>query len=150
MEKNQRNPQGPINRSTCVKHLAIFTQPFLDLVLNRQKTIESRFSRVKCAPFGAVKVGDIVFMKESGGLVLGEFIVRDVISLSDLANNDLKMMEKQYGKQLCSSSDPLFWESRQGCRYATLMHVSKVIRYEKPYPFPKKDRRGWVVLHEVN
>jgi len=51
------------------QHLAIFNPPFLELILERRKTIEGRFSKVRCAPFGAVQEGDVVLMKESGGLV---------------------------------------------------------------------------------
>jgi hypothetical protein len=31
-------------------HLAVLTEPFCSLLLDRAKTIESRFSRVRCAP----------------------------------------------------------------------------------------------------
>ena len=61
-------------------HLAIFQQPFLDRILEGKKTIESRFSKVKCSPYGVVDIGDLVLMKKTGGLVLGEFIVSKVES----------------------------------------------------------------------
>ncbi len=43
-------------------HLAIFTQPWLDLILEGKKTIDSRFTKVLFAPYGKIDVGDLVYM----------------------------------------------------------------------------------------
>ena len=67
------------------QHLAIFNPPFLDLILEGRKTIEGRFSKVRCAPFGVVQEGNVVLMKESGGLVKGSFVVVKV-NPTDQAN----------------------------------------------------------------
>ena len=56
-------------------HLAILTPGWIDLILDGSKTIESRFTKVRCAPFGKVHEGDSVYLKESGGLVKGMFRV---------------------------------------------------------------------------
>lgn len=66
------------------KHLAIFTGPFLDLVLEGKKTIESRFSKVRCAPYGVATEGDIVLMKKAGGLVIGKFTVSRAETFNNL------------------------------------------------------------------
>ena len=44
------------------QHLAILVQPFLDLILKGEKTIETRFTKVKCPPFQKVKEGDIILL----------------------------------------------------------------------------------------
>lgn len=132
------------------KHLAIFTPPFIDLILDGKKTIESRFSKVRCAPHGAAKEGDVVLMKEVGGLVLGEFTVARVENFSALDENSLKRLAKKYGKELCSDADENFWERRRYSRYATFMYVSNPIRYDKPFPYPKRDKRGWVVIESLS
>lgn len=67
------------------KHLAILKQPYLDYILSGQKTIESRFSRLKSAPFGVIKAGDIVLLKESGGKVKGEFEVDKVLFFENMS-----------------------------------------------------------------
>lgn len=130
------------------QHLAIFIPPFLDLILEGRKTIEGRFSKVRCAPFGAVDEGDVVFMKESGGMVKGSFIVAKVESFENLSQEKLKELETRYSDSLCSNADPQYWQRRRASKYATLMHVAQPTRFERPFPFPKKDRRGWVVLKE--
>lgn len=134
MEKRQR------------QHLAIFTPPFLDLILEGRKTIEGRFSKVRCAPFGVVEEGDMVLMKESGGQVLGSFVVARVESFENLTPEKLKEIETRYSEPLCADADPEYWQKRRTSKYATLMHVAKPTRFERPFPFPKRDRRGWVVL----
>ncbi len=128
------------------QHLAIFNPPFLDLILEGRKIVEGRFSKVRCAPFGAVQEGDVVLMKESGGLVKGSFIVAKVESFEHLTQEKLKELEARYGESLCANADPQYWQRRRASRYATLMHVAEPTRFERPFPFPKKDRRGWVVL----
>ncbi|MFC1640685.1 ASCH domain-containing protein [Patescibacteria group bacterium] len=131
-------------------HLAILQQPYLDLILSGEKTIESRFSRVRCKPYRAVQPGAQILLKESGGLVLGEFTVAKVKTYSSLTADIMAAIEQQYGKEICTATDPEFWPTREGCRYATLMWVSKPQRYSSPYPFPKKDMRPWVVLDSAS
>ena len=128
------------------KHLAIFVSPFIDLILEGRKTVESRFSRIRCAPYGVIKEGDVVLMKKSGGLVLGEFTVERVETFSNLNENFLEKLAKEYGKRLCSDVDKNFWDKRRNSRYATFLYVSNPIRYDEPFPYPKRDRRGWVVI----
>ena len=134
MEKQQR------------QHLAIFNSPFLDLILEGRKTIEGRFSKVRCAPFGVVREGDVVLMKESGGLVRGSFVVAKVEGFENLTEERLKELEARYSNSLCADADPEYWQRRRASKYATLMHVAQLTRFKQPFPFPKKDRRGWVVL----
>ena len=130
------------------QHLAIFNPPFLDLILEGRKTIEGRFSKVRCAPFGMIEEGDMVLMKESGGFVRGSFVVAKVESFENLTEEKLKELEARYSESLCADADPQYWQRRRASKYATLMHVAQPTRFERPFPFPKKDRRGWVVLEQ--
>lgn len=131
------------------QHVAIFNPPFLDLILEGRKTIEGRFSKVRCAPFGVVNEGDMVLMKDSGGPIRGSFLVAKVESFENLTSEEFKGLETCYSTSLCADVDPQYWEKRRVCRYATLLHITKSNRFERPFPFPKKDRRGWVVLDKL-
>ena len=124
------------------QHLAIFVPPFLDLILDSKKTIEGRFSKVKCAPFGVVEPGGTVFMKAVGGHVRGLFVVAKVETFQNLTKEKLHEIERTYSEGLQSNADPLFWESRADKQYATLLQVSNPKVFTKPFPFHKKDRRG--------
>mgnify|MGYP001587429315 CR=1 FL=1 len=132
------------------QHLAIFNPPFLDLILEGRKTLEGRFSKVRCAPFGVIEEGDMVLMKESGGLVRGSFVVTKVESFENLSQEKLKELEMRYSEPLCANADQEYWQRRHAAKYATLLHVARPTRFEQPFPFPKKDRRGWVVLEDRN
>ena len=65
-------------------HLAILTPGWIDLILDGSKTIESRFTKVRCAPFRKVHADDSVYLKESGGLVKGMFRVAQVETFENL------------------------------------------------------------------
>ena len=140
-------------------HLAIFTQPFLDLIFSGEKTIESRFSKNKIAPFGKVKTGDKVIIKESGGLVYGEFIAGEVTYLSEyfgfMNPKEINVvgeisLAKKYDKEICSNAVSDFWESRKSKKYATLIKITQLKKYKTPrhcYEKNPKDRRSWIILN---
>ena len=129
------------------KHLAILKQPYLDYILSGKKTIESRFSKVRCAPFGIIKAGDVVLLKESGGRVKGEFEVAKVSFFENISFFDLCQIRK-YENEICSYLEEDFWISRSSARYITLLWIKNAKSYLKPYVYAKQDRRGWVVLED--
>lgn len=103
------------------KHLAIFKGGAGEKILSGEKIIESRFSKVKKAPFGEVCAGDLVYIKPSGKDIIGQFRV----------------------KKVCYFEDP---EIKQA-RYATFIFIGDSARFiTSPVKIPKKDLRGWVVL----
>ena len=71
-------------------HLAILTPGWIDLILDGKKTIESRFTKVRCAPFRKVHEGDSVYLKESGGLVKGMFRVAEVETFENLNRSGIQ------------------------------------------------------------
>jgi len=128
-------------------HLAIFTQPFLDLLLDGEKTIESRFSKVRCAPYGQITEGDLVFCKESGGPVRGQFIAGPVLSFHNVDDRKMREIAAQYGTAICANADLNFWRDRWGKSYVTLIAVTAPTRYRLPKQVHKRDRRGWVPMN---
>ena len=131
-------------------HLAILTPGWIDLILDGSKTIESRFTKVRCAPFGKVHEGDSVYLKESGGLVKGMFRVAEVETFENLTEGQIcDLFYKEYREQIFSSLSasmhrpPEKWLT---AKHATLIHVSDPVKFDDPFPFPKRDPRAWVVL----
>ena len=123
-------------------HLAIFVEPFLSYVLDGKKTVESRFSAVRCAPYRRVSVGDVLVLKASGGPVRGLALVDHVWSYE--LDPETWSEVKAFEDALCAT-DPSFWASREAASYATLMRLSNV-RPISGVLFKKRDRRGWVVV----
>ena len=132
------------------KHLAIMKPAVIQAVLSGRKTIESRFSQAKIVPFGVVAPGDLVYMKEPGGEIIGQFRVKKVYSYQGLNPEDIEHLIKQYGQQIDSGNkveDQAYWKSKLQSRYGTLIFISGVERLiTSPIRIQKRDQRGWVVL----
>ncbi len=126
-------------------HLAIFNEPFLSFLFNGQKTIESRFSKNNISPHGAVKAGDIVVLKKTGGDIKGILQVGRVIFSGPMNELTFDELKEKYSEGICSYIDPDFWETRSNANYATLFTVARLKRLS-PFSIEKKDRRGWVNL----
>jgi cytidylate kinase len=122
-------------------HLAVFVEPFLQLLLEGRKTVESRFSRTRRAPFKQVNPGDIILLKRTGGPVVGKCRVAQVwfYVLDPASWNEVK----EFAPSICAS--PLFWTERANAKYATLIRVTDVERVPM-FRIQKRNRLGWLVL----
>ena len=104
------------------RHLAIFKGQGAEKILSGEKTIESRFARRRIPPFGVVSSGDIVYIKRSGGDIIGQFKVKRVVFFD-------------------------WGETKATARYGTLIFIGQSSRFiTSPIKLKKKDSRGWVVL----
>ena len=131
--------------STLIRiHLAIFVEPYLSFILDGSKTVESRFSVTKCAPYGRVGCGDIVMLKRAGGPVTGVCLISNVWSY-ELDPQSWDHIKKKFSRPLRIAGAE-FWEQRRSAQFATLMMISDVCRVA-PINIRKKDRRGWVIVH---
>jgi hypothetical protein len=124
-------------------HLGIFTQPYLDFVLDGRKTVESRFSSVRCAPYDRVVKGDVLLVKATGGPIVGICLIDRVWSYC-LDPTSWEFVRRSFTAQLCAQ-DPEFWRARKHASFATLMRISQVTAIDA-VSCDKRDRRGWVVL----
>lgn len=123
-------------------HLAIFAEPFLSMVLSGEKTVESRFSRNRCAPYGEISDGDIILTKAVAGPVLGIALARRVWCY-DLVTEPIGRIRDRFGAGI--RADEEFWSSRSDALYATLIELDAPAAIA-PVNSSKRDRRGWVAL----
>lgn len=123
-------------------HLAVFSRPFLSLILDGRKTIESRFSRIRCAPFDDVRDQDIILLKEVAGPICGIALAKHAW-FYDLAYEPLARIRERYGAAICGDEE--FWQSRRDASYATLIELAEPVSISA-VPYEKRDRRGWVTL----
>lgn len=147
-----RMPQLPIDlhllRRICARlgvqgHLAILTEPYLERVLNRVKTIESRFSKPQTVPFRQVKRGDVIFLKQSAGPVRAIALVSDVQFYGPLQRGEPEKIMEKYSEGL--ALDESFKEAKRESRFGTLIFLNEVLATQ-PFRIQKSDRRSWVVL----
>lgn len=124
-------------------HLAVCVEPYLSAILSGKKTVESRFSVYRQAPFGRVAPGDVVILKRSGGPIVGVCQIACVWSYH-LDPRTFREIRRDFAEAL-HAQDPNFWKERRNAAYATLMSFEWVSS-TLPLFISKQDRRGWVVL----
>ena len=131
-----------------MKHLAIFKGDGAEKILTGKKNIESRFAKSKLAPFGVISSGDLVYIKTSGGEIIGQFRVKKVIFFDGLQKEDLIEIKTKYGKDL--NVDQFYWKGKENAKFATLIFIGNSSRFiTSPIKVIKKDLRGWVVLTPI-
>lgn len=123
-------------------HLAIFSKKGFEQLLSGQKTIETRFSVNRIAPFGQVGVGDLVYIKVTGEDIYGQFYIKKVVFFEGVSREDIELI-----KALIKDNDEI--KIKKSTRYATLIWIDRLERFiTSPIKVPKRDQRGWVVLEE--
>ena len=131
-------------------HLAIFTRDALDQIFSGQKSVESRFSKKRLAPFGQVNAGDKVFMKQSGKDICGQFTVKKVLSFDNLDKEDWQLIKVNFWPHISfgiEELDKVFLKEHQTAKFGTLIFIEQVEQLiTSPFTYRKSDRRGWVVL----
>jgi len=128
-----------------MKHLAIFKGDGANLILSGKKTIESRFSKKKSPPYGAISTGDLVYIKPTGKEIIGQFRVKKVFFIDGLTPEDVLDIEKRFGSDL--AVDQTYWSDMSDSKYLSLIFIGEVNTFiTSPVKIPKKDLRGWVVL----
>ncbi len=126
-------------------HLAIFVEPFLGDVISGKKTVESRFSVRRYAPYRRVVRGDIVLVKGASGPVRGVCEV-GATRFDELDSEKLEAIRREHGEAM-RAADDAFWEACRDARYVSLIELC-AFRPVTPITCPKRDRRGWVVLQQ--
>lgn len=138
-EREWENRLAQVRPEEC--HIAVMVEPFCSLVLSGQKTVESRFSKNRISPWHKVRDGDVVIVKKSGGCFTAVFEAAEVWFAQP--PHDLERL-KSYSKALCV--DEAFWHGKAGCRYATLMGISRLFVFQ-PFVLPFANRKGWLDFH---
>lgn len=126
------------------KHLAIFIGDAVDKILRGEKTMESRFSLERVVPYGQIAKDDIIFLKKSGGEIIGKVNVDNVLYYDNLNIEAISLLRKEYSKELCV--DDNFWQKKAKSRYGTLIFLKEPERFLSAIKFQKHDRRPWVIL----
>ncbi len=135
------------------KHLAIYTSTVVDAIFSGKKTIESRFSKNKIAPYTQVSSGDMVYIKEPGEDIIGQFIVKKILFIEGFSKTDFDEVIKNYWAEIGwgnkKEEEKFLKEKREESRYITLMWIDQVERFiTPPVRIRKSDNRGWVVLDQ--
>lgn len=128
-----------------MQHIAILRQPFYDMVLTGEKTIESRWSMNKIAPFNKVKIGDTILIKLTGQPVTAKAKVKDV-KYYYLTPEIVEDIRVKYGK-LIGTDKFEDWQTTLNKKYCTLIWLDKVQKI-KPILVARSNGAGWIVLKD--
>ena len=124
-------------------HVAIFNEPYLTYILEGKKTVESRFSLVRCAPYERVLAGDFILLKKAGGPVSG-FCRVEAAWFYRIDRQTLGEIRENFAERICPA-DAGFWSEREGAMFGTLISL-KDVRRVREFWIGKRDRRGWVTI----
>jgi hypothetical protein len=127
-------------------HLAVMVEPYLARVLAKQKTIESRFARRRVAPYDCVTAGDIIWLKRSSGPIVASTRAAEVRQFANLTPERVDALLARWHAGLQIEND--FAVRARDCRYATLIWLTELNLLAAPVAYPRRDRRGWVVLEQ--
>ncbi len=123
-----------------MEHLAIVSKGTIGKILRGEKTIESRFSVHRIAPYGRIQAGERVYLQETGKPVTASFEVERVLFFSELDEKKIAAIRAEYGDRI--SADEAFWNAKKNARYATLMFIRQAVA-EAPFRVAKRDRSAF-------
>jgi ASC-1-like (ASCH) protein len=135
-----------------MEHIAILDKKrkLLPKILSGEKTIESRRTLTKRAPYGKIATGDIVYFKDSGEPVSARARVKDVKFFCDPGIPTLKRIVRDYGRRICLKPD--FDVKKVRAKYITLVFLQDV----EPVKSFRIDKSGfgnanaWLVVQSVD
>jgi hypothetical protein len=125
-------------------HLAIFSKGFIEKILSGRKTIDGRFSQIQCMPYHTIEQNDLVFMKKSGGPVVGYFVAGKIQSFENLKQERIKEIVKKYEYELNLSEE--FLKTKLNSRYLTLIEIKQPTKFRVPIIVKKRNLLGWISL----
>ena len=122
-------------------------------ILTGEKSIESRWYKVRYAPWGRVKRGDAVYFKDSGEPVTLKTQVKKVLQFSHLTRAKVKEILKKYGKDdgLRKEKIPEFLSRFKDKKYCILIFLKNPRKVE-PFEINKKGfgaMASWIIVGDI-
>ncbi|MEM1211679.1 MAG: hypothetical protein AAGI68_05205 [Planctomycetota bacterium] len=127
-------------------HVAILLRRYCGLVLGGQKTVESRLMRQGREPYGVVKAGERVFLKQSGGPFVGMAEVGWVEEHAGLTPRRVAGLRERYEPAVCG--DDAYWEGKSASRFAVFMGLERVEPMAVGPRYAVQAMRAWYALPE--
>ena len=128
-------------------HVAILKRRYVEAILAGTKTVESRLSKVRCAPHGQVVPGERLFMKVSGGPFLATAIAGPVLDLEDQTPGDIDRLSREWNDRV--GGDAAYWESKRASPFVTMVELTHVEPLDVGPRYRPAYMRAWYVLPDA-
>ena len=133
-----------------VNHIAFLKPKYFKKIINKEKTIESRWYKYKKPPFQQISVNDILYLKESGKPVSAKANVSKVLFFDNLNPKKIKQLLKKYGKNI--GVEMSFFNEIKDKKFCILVFF-KNLRNIKPFEINKSgygNRVAWIVINDIS
>lgn len=127
------------------RHLAIYFDNLADKILTGEKTVDFRFSKAKVAPYLMAGKGEIVLVKNTGGKVIGQAEIDNVLFYDNIFPVKIKQIKDDYLKR-ANITDDTFNRMKKGRKYLSIIFFVNPQRFIAPLMILKHDRRGWATF----
>ncbi len=126
-------------------HVAILKRPYIRLILEGKKTVESRLTRTAQPPYRALESGERIFIKASSGPFMATAIAGKIELHEGLEPCDILRLRLRHNLAVCG--DDSYWELKQNSRFAVFVNLTQIEPLEVGPVYPKS-MRAWHVVDE--
>lgn len=105
-------------------HVAILLRPYLKMILDGRKTIESRLTVRPLPPYRRIAPGDTIYFKASAGPYLARAQAGRVEFFEGLTAAQVRHIHRQHNHAICGT--PEFWRRKENSRYGTLVWLTNI------------------------
>jgi hypothetical protein len=125
-------------------HVATLKLGYLQAILRRTKTVESRLYKTAQPPWDRAAVGERVYFKVGGGPFMARAVVDEVHQFDGLTPAKVRRLRRDWGPAV--GGDDAYWASKADANYAVMLRLSHVEPMDVGPAYPKSAWRSWHVL----
>lgn len=105
-------------------HIAIVRGEYAEPILIGTKTIESRLTKTRKAPFGRIRIGERIYFKKSSGPFFATAIVSAVHEFESLTEQLVEDLRELFDDRVLGGD--VYWSQRSGSRFAVFVELDRV------------------------
>lgn len=128
-------------------HVAILLPRYIDLMLRGEKTMESRLTRRPIAPFDAIKAGDVIHFKASGGRYRAVAKAARVHCFKPNTPAEVEWLAQRFNGEVCA--EPAYWDGKRHSRFATFIALCDVRPADTGPALAPSRGPAWFVLGDA-
>ena len=105
-------------------HIAVLLRPYLDLILQGEKTVECRLTMQARDPFERIEAGERIYFKQSAGPYAATATVEHALFESNLTPRRISQIRRDYNHLI--RGEEAFWRSKRDANFASLVWLKDV------------------------